>query len=398
MTAYRLLVNLLRDAWSITGLMSDEVAAYASRLWVNDARSGLMSLSAAMFLLFLAEICVQARFGLDRAYLYTFGLLSVLAVHIMISARAVQDTRSIYVLGTALMVVSGTAIMLLAHQAGAFTFTLFSGVALLFVVVPIVPWGLREAAIVTALIYLTFTASAVSGGTRFDPQTLWALQFIMIGAGLNSLAMVARNTIIRKTDFRVRFELEKAHNKLLQLSHLDPLTQAYNRRFLSDQFAEHLARWQSDNHICHFAYIDIDNFKPINDTFGHDFGDRVLRALSKGFSSVVSERGFLVRMGGDEFALLFYGDDPNALMFEGRRIMLKSITGRKHPIDVSVGLVTIPPDANFTMEQVMRLADDALYEAKERKETFSGQMNMVVCEMAHRPVKIGERRPEETTA
>lgn len=392
------LLNMLRDAWSITGRMSDEVAAYANKLWVSDARSGLVSLSVVMFLLFGAELAVQARFGIDRVHLYTFGLLAMLAVHIMFSAKAVQDTRSIYVLGTALLVVSGTAIMLLAHQVGAFTFTLFSSVALLFVVVPIVPWGLREATIVTALIYLTFTASAVSGGTRFDPQTLWALQFIMIGAGLISLAMVARNTLIRKTDFRVRFELEKAHNKLLQLSHLDPLTQAYNRRFLSDQFSEHLERWQADNLTCHFAYLDVDNFKPINDTFGHDFGDRVLRVLSKSFRAVFSKRGFLVRMGGDEFALMFHGDNPEALVERGKRIMMKSLPAGRCNVNLSVGLVTIPPDAGFSMDQVMRLADHALYEAKERKETFAGPINVVICTMAHTHVTNDELESEDATA
>jgi diguanylate cyclase (GGDEF)-like protein len=388
--------DLLGDAWSVTGQMSEEVAAYASRLWVRDARTGLMSLSTVLFLLFVAEIGVQAHFGLDHSHLYTFGLLSMLALHVLVSAGAVQDTKSIYVLGTVLLVVSGTAIMLLAHQAGAFTFTLFASIALLFVVVPILPWGLREASVVTLLIYLTFTASAFTGASRFNPQILWALQFIMIGAGVISLVMVARNTLIRKTDVRVRFELEKAHNKLLELSHLDPLTQTYNRRFLTDKFNEHLDLWRAQRLVCHFAYIDVDNFKPINDSFGHDFGDRVLRALSAGFNAVFKNRGFLVRMGGDEFALMFHGSDPEALIGEGKRLMQHSIPNRKCDVDLSVGLVTIPPDSSFTMEQVLRLADNVLYEAKDRKEVYSGQLNLVTCRMVHREAAVDEARAEET--
>ena len=217
---------------------------------------------------------------------------------------------ALYMLGTTLLMISGTAFVLLAHKTGDFNQVLFASVALLFMVAPLVPWGLREAVLVTGLIYLTFTVSTLTSYERFDSESLWSLQFIMLSAGLISLLLVMRNTTIRKADLQTRFDLEQTNRKILHLSNKDPLTGAWNRRFLKNVFEAKTQAWHADGKDFHFAYLDLDNFKPINDNCGHDFGDEVLRCVSQHFTVALGDDGYLVRMGGDEFALLYTSDDP----------------------------------------------------------------------------------------
>lgn len=97
-----------------------------------------------------------------------------------------------------MLVVNGVAFVLLAQHAGAFNTALFASVILLFLLMPLVPWGLREAAVVVALVYAVFTTSTLSVAGRFDHNTLWMLQFAMITAGVTTLVVISRNTLVRR--------------------------------------------------------------------------------------------------------------------------------------------------------------------------------------------------------
>ena len=340
-----------------------------------------MFLSFVLLCLFGVQTVLFSRAGLGQSYIYTCSLLALLAVHIFVSAHVTRTAQSIYLLGTTLLLISGTAFVLLAHRSGAFSFDLFASVALLFMVIPIVPWGLREGSVAMLLIYGTFTLSTWLGGKHFDSQTLWSLQFIMVGAGLISLALVARNTVVRKADIRTRFDLEQAHHKMMHLSHQDPLTGAWNRRYLKLVFSNKVTEWQAAGKACHFALLDVDNFKPINDTCGHDYGDEVLRCVSRSFNAVVGDQGLLVRMGGDEFAYLFAADNPEDVIAAGLdalRACMERLNKRSGPeVSISVGLVSMPPEAEVRQEYVYREADIALYEAKDRKQEYARRTNLV---------------------
>lgn len=378
---FREFINSLRDAWSVTSYPTDHVNLYAQKLVFDQARVGLMTLSVILFVLFIVETYMFLHFGYSRNHVYTGCLLVLLSAHVFFSAQATRDARTIYLLGTILLLISGTAFVLLAHQTGTFSMTLFAGVTLLFMVIPIVPWGLREALVVLSLIYCTFTFSTWSAGRSFDSQILWTLQYIMLGAGLISVALVIRNTTVRKMDIQTRYDLEQANRKMLHLSNKDPLTGAWNRRYLNNNFNIMTERWHSDGYTYHFAFLDLDDFKPINDSFGHDFGDEVLRTLSSVISDTLGEQGCLVRMGGDEFALLFHGEEPEALISNCLTEINRSVTppGKyKHmKIGVSLGLVSVPPGLVATQEDIYREADASLYQAKERKNDISGNINMV---------------------
>ena len=378
------------DAWTVDQYACEETSCYARKLVVPEARKGISDMSFILLLLFTMEAFFFDSFRYEQSYLYTTTLLALLSLHIFVSARAAQDIQSLYLLGTTLLIISGVAIVLLAHKTGMFDLVLFSSVILLYLVVPMVPWGLREALLVLAMIYVTFTTSIFkvnlfgSGqilGSHFDQQTVWSLQLIMAGAMVISLGMVARNIQVRKSDIRSRFALEQQNNRLMHLSNRDALTGAWNRRFLKNAFDKKTAEWRSRGLGYHFAFLDIDNFKPINDRWGHDFGDEVLRCVTHAFTEVLGEEGFFVRMGGDEFALLFTSDDPEALLSSGvdaihQRLKL-SADKYEQNIAISIGMASVSPDALVVEAAIYRAADKALYEAKERKGGVARNINLI---------------------
>ncbi len=379
------MISNLKDAWQASAFHSEELAVFARNATLNETRHGLVMLSLVLLVIFASGATLFHFFSFSSYTVYTTCLLAVLAAHVMISANAARDARALYLLGTTLIMISGTAFVLLAQRAGDFNQVLFASVALLFMVAPLVPWGLREAMLVTGLVYGTFTLSTLTSIKQFDNETLWSLQFIMVSAGLISLMLVARNTCIRKDDIRTRYDLEQANRKMLYLSNKDPLTGAWNRRFLKNMFDRFTVGRHLRSEPYHFAYVDVDDFKPMNDTCGHDYGDEVLRTLSTVFTEAVGDDGYFVRMGGDEFAMLFSADDPQSLLDSAWQTFNASMPPRRDctvlPVGLSIGLVTAQPGQTLTLGEVSREADHVLYQAKDRKDSFRNVVNIVTAEL-----------------
>ncbi|MGB5538979.1 MAG: GGDEF domain-containing protein [Gammaproteobacteria bacterium] len=375
------MIKELQDAWRASGFSSGEVALFARNAMLEETRRGLVLLGVVLLCIFSASAMLFYLFGFAHSTIYTTGLLALLSAHIMVSARAARDAAALYMLGTTLLMISGTAFVLLAHKTGDFNQVLFASVALLFMVAPLVPWGLREAVLVTVLIYLTFTVSTLTSYERFDSESLWSLQFIMLSAGLISLLLVMRNTTIRKADLQTRFDLEQSNRKILHLSNKDPLTGAWNRRFLKNVFEAKTQAWHADGKDFHFAYLDLDNFKPINDNCGHDFGDEVLRCVSQHFTAALGDDGYLVRMGGDEFALLYTSYEPEQQITNCLQKIRAAIRSpgqcKSMAIGMSVGLASVPVGVELSQEAIYREADEALYAAKARKGQYRDTANVV---------------------
>lgn len=380
MSLPRILLDNVRNTWSSTDFVREDVSAYAKRMTVVETRHGLVALSGLLLMLFLSDWILFQRFDLAAEATYICVLLAVLAVHILFSARAIHETQSLQMLGTTLLMISGTAFLLLANTVGSFDLVLFASVTLLFVVVPIVPWGLREASTVLALIYGMFTVSTLTVANGFDAKTLWSLQFMMLGSATISVAMVVRNTKVRKADIKLRFELETANRQMKHQSHKDPLTNAWNRRYLKEKFRLITHRWQERGHGYHFAFLDVDDFKLINDLSGHEIGDQALCSINDAFTRLIEDDGFVVRMGGDEFALLFVADDPAELLRSGLQEIqlacaeISEAVGTD--INMSMGVVSVASHTLVTQDDVYRRADAALVVAKSRKTGGVVELNI----------------------
>jgi diguanylate cyclase (GGDEF)-like protein len=163
-------------------------------------------------------------------------------------------------------------------------------------------------------------------------------------------------------------------------AHHDHLTGLYNRRAMEDEVSRRLDDGQYDTAL---MLLDLDHFKKINDTYGHETGDQVLQQLSVRLKAVMRERDLLARLGGDEFMLLLQIPHPNAanaLTFAERVHQAVAspfeLKGQQFRLGISVG-IAIPPGHGRTVSELLRNADLALYQAKSL-----GRCRSVVFELS----------------
>src|SRR6202162_1061533 len=166
-------------------------------------------------------------------------------------------------------------------------------------------------------------------------------------------------------------ELRSANERLSTQAISDPLTGLYNRRYLADFVERELSRTRRGGHKTVFAMIDIDHFKHINDTFGHEAGDDVLRALSAFLRAQIRHEDLAFRYGGEEFLLVLpcatFDGIPSRIEKIREQITHVTIEHLHHPlipVTLSIGFA-IFPDHGDSADEVVRSADPALYLAKE---------------------------------
>ena len=360
-------VNDLSSVWSCSDFREAALRDYAAPVITDETRKGVALLSLVALLFLGLATAMSAAFELGTTYIYTYSLLCALALHIHLSSAKVDQLRALYLLAMLLLVVCGSSLVLLAQRAGQLHTILLLSVAVLIMLVPVVPWGLREAALTTGAIYLMFTASTWLSRRRFAALDLWVLQCLMLVAAVISLALVARPLGLRKHDLALRFDLERTKRELTELVDRDYLTGCWNRRHIERDFAHTVARHHAAGADSYFGLFDIDRFKSINDSFGHACGDQVLRAVQAAFGHLPGDTEYLARLGGDEFAILLGGADA-PLRIEQALRSLASQPGMPLPggvaPTVSLGLVRLPAGRFPGFDHAYRLADELLYQAK----------------------------------
>jgi diguanylate cyclase (GGDEF)-like protein len=160
---------------------------------------------------------------------------------------------------------------------------------------------------------------------------------------------------------------DRATIELAEQARRDPLTRLLNHQAFSDDFDSELRRAQRYGHDLSLVYLDVDDFKQINDTKGHPEGDRVLREVARLLGEGLRSSDLAGRMGGDEFAVgLIESDAAAADGFLAR--LEKRIAGSELPHDfsISAGSAHFPSDGTGA-DELFRLADKRLYEAKGRE-------------------------------
>ena len=160
-----------------------------------------------------------------------------------------------------------------------------------------------------------------------------------------------------------------AHAQIHHMAHHDALTGLPNRTLFHERLRQALVRGDEHAKLTAALCLDLDNFKNINDSLGHAFGDKLLRALGKRLRRELREHDTLARLGGDEFAVVLTGlDGRDAACNTAQRLINAicppfQIEGHQFSVGVSIG-VAIAPDDNDQAEQLLGYADMALYEAK----------------------------------
>jgi diguanylate cyclase (GGDEF)-like protein len=168
--------------------------------------------------------------------------------------------------------------------------------------------------------------------------------------------------------FRTISTLETTRKQATHLAYHDLLTGLPNRAYFIDQLNNHL-RTAELNELA-VIYIDLDGFKTVNDTYDHETGDKLLKAIAAGFSALLENRETLARLGGDEFAILIKGKFAQKYAEVIAKRMLAfvnepfDIDGRTACVGASIGISKYD-QPELTTAEMLRQADVAMYDAKE---------------------------------
>ncbi|UGB01453.1 cyclic di-GMP phosphodiesterase [Leclercia sp. G3L] len=207
---------------------------------------------------------------------------------------------------------------------------------------------------------------------------LFRNKFVHSGSGKNEIFLICSGTDIT--------EERRAQERLRVLANTDTITGLPNRNAIHDMISEAIDK-RGDTQVG-VVYLDLDNFKKVNDAYGHMFGDQLLQAVALAILSCLEDGQVLARLGGDEFIVLATGTSQGALEAMASRIL----TRLRQPfriglIEVYTGCslgISLAPQHGTDRESVIRNADTAMYTAKENGRgtfcVFSPEMNQRVFE------------------
>ncbi|BEV73070.1 hypothetical protein THUN1379_25520 [Paludibacterium sp. THUN1379] len=202
----------------------------------------------------------------------------------------------------------------------------------------------------------------------FDEQTIELCQFVaaLLGHGLDEMDLKQRLSLMQR---------EEAHR-----ARHDALTGLPNRYALEQHLEHAIALARRQGTLVAVGMIDLDDFKPVNDTWGHEAGDRLLQELSQRLKKALRSADMLARLGGDEFLLVIEGLDEQQLQQQLQRVCerlhqgveqgFEVMPGQLASVGMSMGLAVFPRDA-LDPDLLMRQADVAMYQAKLHKHERS---------------------------
>ena len=204
-----------------------------------------------------------------------------------------------------------------------------------------------------------------------------AFDFLTKPIDISDLKITIEKTLKNVERLRAQQQaLQEAQQQITFLAFHDALTKLKNRAFLIDRLENVMKKSQSyKNYKYAFLFIDLDNFKMINDKLGHSVGDKVLQYVAHLLSKNARSSDTLARIGGDEFAILLEPVDSRAEIYTIAQCVYDSLSqefflnNHEIPLKVTIGITT--DDVGYVRaEDVLRDADLAMYRAKENKQGF----------------------------
>ncbi len=222
------------------------------------------------------------------------------------------------------------------------------------------------------------TTLGLAGAALFLQHAALRMAAVLLCAGVLALCMTARlrrrMRALRRETERYRSDCTRAREReslLRQRSELDPLTQTLNRA----AFTERAAALMADESRTHaFLMLDLDNFKQVNDTCGHDAGDRTLIEVASSIRAVLRPQDLLCRIGGDEFAILLLEVGDDAVIARRAAELCRAVRRtvcQLVPLSASVGASVFPRDG-CQVPVLYAKADSSLYRSKHLgKDGFS---------------------------
>jgi len=205
-------------------------------------------------------------------------------------------------------------------------------------------WGIAFA-IATSLLRFSVGIDQMPPATTLDYRVINELAYLaVVGVAITGLS-----------------QLRQTHERLEQLATHDPLTNVLNAR----SFARELAHELSRNRRLALIYLDLDNFKAVNDAHGHATGDAVLRLVADSIGGAVRQADIVGRLGGDEFGVLLPETDGTVAHAAATRLAagIRTVFRGTPSVTASIGLVAVSGTEAGT-DDLLRKADEAMYAAK----------------------------------
>lgn len=226
----------------------------------------------------------------------------------------------------------------------------------------------------------------------------WLIADQATGGHYSTAAIPVWNALVRLGFFLITAHLLAALRESLvaqhRLARIDDLTGLYRRGALEERLRHDVALARRNERMVTIAYIDVDDFKVVNDTYGHAEGDRVLKAIGSVLGRMTREADTVARMGGDEFALVL--PDTDLL---GARLAISKITReirralRQWNVTCSVGVLTFEGSA-MSDEHAIDAADNLMYEVKRAGKGAVAFRVAAGSEAESQLGPFGERRDE----
>ena len=211
---------------------------------------------------------------------------------------------------------------------------------------------------------------------RVDGEELW-VELFLSPVRSETGAVTHYIGVLNDVTYRVNAEARLNH-----LANHDALTGLPNRNLLNDRLAHAIARRREG--LAAVLFLDLDRFKLINDSYGHDVGDELLKAVAARLTACLRDEDTVARLGGDEFVVLLEdlsGADTAAIIAGKLASRLSEplvIGGHELPVSASIGIALYPRDGGYAQD-LLKNADTAMYRAKESGRGgfcfFAGEMN-----------------------
>ncbi|GLP97223.1 GGDEF domain-containing protein [Paraferrimonas sedimenticola] len=206
----------------------------------------------------------------------------------------------------------------------------------------------------------------ITGQSEFMYQNMTIFPLTSLTGEVNHIGLI----IYDVSDMAInKLQLKQANLQLQKLSRTDDLTGLNNRRFWSERLQHEYDRFTRYGGACSLVLFDVDHFKRVNDTLGHDAGDYVLAELGKLVQRNLRETDVAGRYGGEEFAVILEGTDADSALYYTERLrkliaqLALEYQGESLTVTVSLGIAQLDSSMDSTNHWV-QAADRAMYQAK----------------------------------
>jgi len=206
----------------------------------------------------------------------------------------------------------------------------------------------------------------------YEPTTPDGKSFDIVATSIkNSDGAILKMEVIRNitAEKEAQKKVKEQQEKLLYQAYYDSLTGLPNRRLFYDRLQQGIEKAKRNGEKMALLFIDLDRFKEINDSLGHDAGDEVLQIVAERLSKLIRAEDSLSRLGGDEFTILMQnlkqGQDASVLAQKIFKSLAKEmiIEGNKLYVSCSIGISLFPDDGELA-QNLLKYADSAMYKAK----------------------------------